>query len=122
MLTVRSMEAIVCFPPILLALLVVTLLGPGAATLVIVLSILYAPGFTRVAYRETLSARNLDYVDGAGGARREARAHPHAHDPAEHRAAAAGAVLAHASRPPSCWKAGCRFSVSASCRRRRPGG
>ena len=28
-LTVRSMEAIVCFPPMLLALLVVTLIGAG---------------------------------------------------------------------------------------------
>jgi peptide/nickel transport system permease protein len=62
MLTVRSMEAIVCFPPILLALLVVTLMGPGAATLVIALTILYAPGYTRVAFAATLATRNLDYV------------------------------------------------------------
>jgi peptide/nickel transport system permease protein len=61
-LTVRSMEAIVCFPPILLALLVVTLMGPGVATLVIVLTILYAPGYTRVAFAATLAARGLDYV------------------------------------------------------------
>ncbi len=61
-LTVRSMEAIVCFPPILLALLVVTLMGPGAATLVIALTILYAPGYTRVAFAATLAARGLDYV------------------------------------------------------------
>jgi peptide/nickel transport system permease protein len=61
-LTVRSMEAIVCFPPILLALLVVTLMGPGAATLVIALTILYAPGYARVAFAATLAARGLDYV------------------------------------------------------------
>jgi peptide/nickel transport system ATP-binding protein/peptide/nickel transport system permease protein len=61
-LTVRSMEAIVCFPPILLALLVVTLLGPGVATLVIALTILYAPTYARVAFAATLSTGGLDYV------------------------------------------------------------
>jgi len=61
-LTVRSAEAVLCFPPLLLALLVVTLLGPGAATLIVALSILYAPAYARVAYAETLAARNLDYV------------------------------------------------------------
>jgi peptide/nickel transport system permease protein len=53
---------VLCFPPLLLALLVVTLLGPGAGTLVFSLAILFAPGFARVAYAETLSARALDYV------------------------------------------------------------
>jgi peptide/nickel transport system permease protein len=59
---VRSMEAIVCFPPILLALLVVTLMGPGAATLIVALTILYAPGYARVAFAATLATRGLDYV------------------------------------------------------------
>ena len=61
-LTVRSMEAIVCFPPILLALLVVTLTGPGVTTLVIALTILYAPTYARVAFAATLSTSSLDYV------------------------------------------------------------
>ena len=63
LLALRSADVILCFPPILLALLVVTLLGPGAGTLILVLSILYAPGFARVAYAETLTARNHDYVE-----------------------------------------------------------
>jgi peptide/nickel transport system permease protein len=62
LLAVRSMEAIVCFPPILLTLLVVTLMGPGAATLIVALTILYAPGYARVAFAATLAARGLDYV------------------------------------------------------------
>ncbi len=62
LLTVRASEIVLCFPPLLLALLVVTLLGPGATTLVLSLAILFAPGFARVAYAETLSARALDYV------------------------------------------------------------
>ena len=62
LVTVRVAEVVLCFPPLLLALLVVTLLGPGAETLVFSLAILFAPGFARVAYAETLSARALDYV------------------------------------------------------------
>ena len=60
--TVRMAEIVLCFPPLLLALLVVTLLGPGAGTLIFSLAILFAPGFARVGYAETLSARALDYV------------------------------------------------------------
>jgi peptide/nickel transport system permease protein len=61
-LTVRSAEIILCFPPLLLALLVVALMGPGANTLIVVLAFLYAPGFARVCFAETLAARALDYV------------------------------------------------------------
>lgn len=62
LVTVRVAEVVLCFPPLLLALLVVTLLGPGASTLIFSLAILFAPGFARLAYAETLSARALDYV------------------------------------------------------------
>jgi peptide/nickel transport system permease protein len=63
LLAVRSADVILCFPPVLLALMVVTLLGPGAGTLILVLSILYLPGFARVTYGQVLSARNLDFVE-----------------------------------------------------------
>ncbi len=62
---IRSAEIILCFPPILLALLVVTLLGPGAGTLILVISILYLPGFVRVAYAQVLATRAMDYVEAA---------------------------------------------------------
>ena len=62
-LAVRSADVVLCFPPILLALLVVTLLGPGTGTLILVLSILYLPGFVRVTFAEVLSARSQDYVE-----------------------------------------------------------
>ena len=48
-LTLRAIDVLLCFPPLLLALLVVTLLGPGAATLIPVLALVDLPGFTRVA-------------------------------------------------------------------------
>ena len=74
LLTVRLIDVILCFPPILLALLVVTLLGPGANTMILVLSILYTTGFARVTYGEVLSGRSHDYVEavralGAGTGR-----------------------------------------------------
>ncbi len=62
-LAVRSMDLVLCFPPLLLALLVVTLLGPGAATLIPVLALVYLPGFVRVAYAGVLSVRNQEYVE-----------------------------------------------------------
>ena len=62
-LAIRSMDVVLCFPPLLLALLVVTLLGPGAATLIPVLALVYLPGFVRVVYAGVLSVRAQDYVE-----------------------------------------------------------
>ncbi len=64
-LALGSTDIILCFPPVLLALLVVTLLGPGAFTLILVLSVLFVPGFARVTYGEVLLVRALDYVEAA---------------------------------------------------------
>jgi peptide/nickel transport system permease protein len=62
-LAIRGADVVLCFPPVLLALLVVTLLGPGTGTLILVLSVLYLPGFIRVSFAEVLSARGQDYVE-----------------------------------------------------------
>ncbi len=62
-LAIRTMDVVLCFPPLLLALLVVTLLGPGAATLIPVLALVYLPGFVRVVYAGVLSVRSADYVE-----------------------------------------------------------
>ena len=67
LVTLRFAEIILCFPPLLLALLVVTLMGPGAATLIVALAFLYAPGFARVCFAETLAVRELDFVTAQGG-------------------------------------------------------
>jgi peptide/nickel transport system permease protein len=74
LLALRSADIVLCFPPLLLALLVVTLLGPGATTLVPVLALVYLPGFVRVAYAGVLSVRAHEYVEamralGAGRVR-----------------------------------------------------
>jgi peptide/nickel transport system permease protein len=65
LLALGGADIILCFPPVLLALLVVTLLGPGAETLILVLSVLFLPGFARVTYAEVLAVRALDYVEAA---------------------------------------------------------
>ncbi len=62
-LTMRATDVVLCFPPILLALLIVTLLGPGIGTLILVLSVLFLPGFVRVAYAGVLSVRSQEYVE-----------------------------------------------------------
>ena len=72
--TLRLTDILRCFPPMLLALLIVTLFGPGAKTLLPVLAIVYAPSFARVAYAGTLTVRSQDYVTavealGAGRSR-----------------------------------------------------
>jgi len=63
LLTVRSMDVVLCFPPLLLALLAVTLLGPGAGTLVPLLAVLFLPGFVRVVYAGVLAVRAQDHVE-----------------------------------------------------------
>jgi len=72
--TIRLADIVLCFPPLLLALLVVTLLGPGASTLIPVIALVYMPGFVRVAYAGVLGVRHLEYVEaqralGVGSAR-----------------------------------------------------
>ncbi len=63
LVTIRLVDVILCFPPILLAMLVTTLLGPGGGVLVFIMAVLFVPGFARVTYAQTLSARKLDYVE-----------------------------------------------------------
>jgi peptide/nickel transport system permease protein len=74
LLAVRSVDVVLCFPPLLLALLVVTLLGPGAETLIPVLALVYLPGFVRVTYGGVLAVRGQEFVEaqrvlGAGSLR-----------------------------------------------------
>ncbi|MEH3127406.1 ABC transporter permease [Agrobacterium cavarae] len=61
--TLRAMDIVLCFPPLLLAMLAVTLYGPGPITLIPVLSVVFVPGFTRVAYASVLTVRPQDYVE-----------------------------------------------------------
>ncbi|OYX43960.1 MAG: peptide ABC transporter permease [Rhodobacterales bacterium 32-67-9] len=62
LLTVRAAEIILCLPPLLLALLVVTILGAGTWPLILALTILYTPNYARVVYAATQQVRGLDFV------------------------------------------------------------
>lgn len=58
-------DVLLAFPPIVLALLIVSIYGPGTITLIVVMGILFSPTFARLAYGQTLSAKNAEYVDAA---------------------------------------------------------
>ncbi|MBS0244816.1 MAG: dipeptide/oligopeptide/nickel ABC transporter permease/ATP-binding protein, partial [Proteobacteria bacterium] len=61
--TLRLTDVILSVPPVLLALLIVTIAGPGVATLIVALSILFAPAYARLVYGEVLTIRELEYVE-----------------------------------------------------------
>ncbi|MEJ0018818.1 MAG: dipeptide/oligopeptide/nickel ABC transporter permease/ATP-binding protein [Acetobacteraceae bacterium] len=59
----RATDALLCFPPVLLSLLVVTLCGVGFSTLIPLMGFIFMPGFIRVAYSSVLTVRSQDYVE-----------------------------------------------------------
>src|SRR6266542_1012445 len=63
--SVRTLDTLLSFPPILLAMMVVGFLGPGVRNLVIVIGVLFVPTFARLAYAETLRIKELEYVSAA---------------------------------------------------------
>ena len=62
-LSMRLMDVILCFPPLLLAMLAATFYGAGPATLIPVLATVFVPSFTRVAQASVMTVRSMDYVD-----------------------------------------------------------
>lgn len=58
-------DVVLAFPPIILALLAVTLYGPGSVTLIIAMGVLFAPIFARITYGQVLSVKREEYVDSA---------------------------------------------------------
>jgi ABC-type dipeptide/oligopeptide/nickel transport system permease subunit len=64
-LVMRIMDVLLAFPGLLLALVVVTVLGPGVTTVVIAVGVSYTPIFARVVYGPTRSVRAQDYIAAA---------------------------------------------------------
>jgi len=58
-------DVLLAFPPVILALLIVTIYGPGNLTLIVTMGILFSPVFARTAYGQTLSVRRNEYVEAA---------------------------------------------------------
>lgn len=61
----RVMDVLLAFPGLLLALVVVTILGPGVTTVVLAVGISFTPVFARVGYGPTRSIRAQDYIAAA---------------------------------------------------------
>jgi peptide/nickel transport system permease protein len=62
LIIMRAMDALLCFPMLLLALVVASVLGGGIQNVIIALSIATIPGYARVTCGLTLSLRENDYV------------------------------------------------------------
>jgi peptide/nickel transport system permease protein len=61
----RSMDVILAFPPILLAIAVVAFLGSGLIKLAVVISVLYVPTFARLTYGSALGVTKTEFVEAA---------------------------------------------------------
>ena len=61
----RLMDAILAFPPLVLALCVVVAVGPSVGNLVFALAFISAPSFSRIVRASTLSVREMTYVEAA---------------------------------------------------------
>jgi peptide/nickel transport system permease protein len=61
----RSMDVLLAFPAILLALLIIAIVGPGTFTSIAAIAIVYTPIFARVVRGPALSLKQRDFVDAA---------------------------------------------------------
>lgn len=64
-ITMRAVDVILAFPPIILALLVVTIYGPGIVTLIFVMGLLFAPAYARLTYGQVLTVKSAEYVEAS---------------------------------------------------------
>jgi peptide/nickel transport system permease protein len=61
----RIMDVFFAFPALLLALVIVTVLGPGLDNAIIAIAVVYTPIFARVARAPVLSVKEMEYVTAA---------------------------------------------------------
>lgn len=61
----RINDAVFAFPSILLALVFISVLGPGKINVIISLGIAFIPSFARIVRGEFMRNRNMDYVKSA---------------------------------------------------------
>jgi peptide/nickel transport system permease protein len=63
----RIMDGIMAFPGVLLAIAVITGMGPGLASVIIALSLVYTPAVGRLMRGSTLLIKELPFVEAARG-------------------------------------------------------
>ena len=61
----RISDMILSFPSVLLALLFISLMGPGKYNIILALGILFIPVFARIVRSEVIRCRELDFVKSA---------------------------------------------------------
>ncbi|GAA1273361.1 ABC transporter permease [Kitasatospora nipponensis] len=66
-LLMRLADVLLALPPILLALLAVTVLGTGAVNVMIAIALAFVPGYARLVRGEALVVRRAGYVEAAVG-------------------------------------------------------
>src|SRR5215470_19648191 len=64
-LIMRIMDVFFAFPAILLALAIVSALGPGPYNAIPAIAVVYTPIFARVARAPVLTVKSMDYVTAA---------------------------------------------------------
>jgi peptide/nickel transport system permease protein len=64
-LIMRSMDVVLAFPYILLAIAVVAILGPGLRNAMVAIGIVYVPYYARVIRGSVLSVKQREFVDAA---------------------------------------------------------
>lgn len=64
-LIMRSMDALLAFPPLLLVLLLIAILGPSENNTVVAIGIVYVPKVARLIRSKVLSEKNMAYVEAA---------------------------------------------------------
>jgi len=62
----RLVDLMLSFPPIILGIFIVAMLGPSSWNVVVVIGILYAPHFARVVHGSVLKVREMPYIEAAG--------------------------------------------------------
>ncbi len=64
-LVMRVVDVMMAFPGILLAILIVSILGPNLFNLIVALTIWGIPSFARISRGSVLSVKEMDYVEAA---------------------------------------------------------
>jgi peptide/nickel transport system permease protein len=64
-LIMRLMDVMLAFPDILLAIVIITVLGPGLTNVMVAVGIAAIPAYTRTVRAAVLSVRQQDYVEAA---------------------------------------------------------
>ena len=61
----RINDAVLAFPSILLALVFISVIGPGKYNVIIALGIVFIPSYARIVRAEFIKCKNMDYVSSA---------------------------------------------------------